>query len=215
MANKKLGLGLSDVVVTEGFAGNIALKAAEGTARQLSHILKEELAKTWATKLGYLFARRAFRALSSRMDPRKFNGTVFVEWLKVSDLQPKDAIFIFSVGGGNLEKNISPNLVRALQSADVILIDDLVAPGILDFARREAKKMLVGKTGYGPSCKQDDINALLIERGVADRRRCEDRAHEPLHAALEARLAKDLVSQRAVRAQRPAHLSRCLVRRSS
>ena len=52
--------------------------------------------------------------------------------------------------------------VRALQSADVILFDDLVARDVLDFARREAKKMLVGKTGYGPSCKQDDINALMV-----------------------------------------------------
>lgn len=41
--------------------------------------------------------------------------TVFVEWLKVSHLRPDDAIFVFSVGGGNLEKNVSPNLVRALQ----------------------------------------------------------------------------------------------------
>jgi glycerol-3-phosphate acyltransferase PlsX len=73
-----IGKGTVDVVVTEGFTGNIALKAAEGTARQLTHILKEELARTWATKLGYLFARGAFRALSSRMDPRKFNGGVFL-----------------------------------------------------------------------------------------------------------------------------------------
>ncbi len=43
--------------------------------------------------------------------------TVFVEWLKVSRLRPDDVIFVFSVGGGNLEKNISPNLVRALQYA--------------------------------------------------------------------------------------------------
>jgi D-sedoheptulose 7-phosphate isomerase len=41
--------------------------------------------------------------------------TVFVEWLKVSRLRPEDVIFVFSVGGGNLEKNVSPNLVRALQ----------------------------------------------------------------------------------------------------
>ena len=41
--------------------------------------------------------------------------TVFAEWLKVSKLQADDALFIFSVGGGSLEKNISPNLVRALQ----------------------------------------------------------------------------------------------------
>jgi D-sedoheptulose 7-phosphate isomerase len=43
--------------------------------------------------------------------------TVFIEWLKVSQLRPKDVIFVFSVGGGNLEKNVSPNLVRALQYA--------------------------------------------------------------------------------------------------
>lgn len=43
--------------------------------------------------------------------------TVFSEWLKVSKLNSKDAVFIFSVGGGNLEKNISPNLVKALQLA--------------------------------------------------------------------------------------------------
>jgi len=43
--------------------------------------------------------------------------TVFVEWLKVSRLRKEDVIFVFSVGGGNLEKNVSPNLVRALQYA--------------------------------------------------------------------------------------------------
>jgi uroporphyrin-III C-methyltransferase/precorrin-2 dehydrogenase/sirohydrochlorin ferrochelatase len=52
----------------------------------------------------------------------------------------------------------------------VILFDDLVAPDILDFARREAKKMLVGKTGHAPSCKQDDINALMIALAKAGRR---------------------------------------------
>jgi len=43
--------------------------------------------------------------------------TVFVEWLKISRLNEKDAVFVLSVGGGNLEKNVSPNLVRALQYA--------------------------------------------------------------------------------------------------
>ncbi len=44
-------------------------------------------------------------------------ASVFVEWLKVSRLKPDDGVFVFSVGGGNLEKNISPNLVSALQYA--------------------------------------------------------------------------------------------------
>ncbi|HXH91921.1 MAG TPA: SIS domain-containing protein [Thermoanaerobaculia bacterium] len=46
--------------------------------------------------------------------------TVFVEWLKTSRLSSNDMLFIFSVGGGNLEKNISPNLVRALQYAQTV-----------------------------------------------------------------------------------------------
>jgi glycerol-3-phosphate acyltransferase PlsX len=73
-----IGKGTVDVVVTEGFAGNIALKAAEGTARQLATLLRQELSRTLATKLGYLLARRAFRALSDKMDPRKANGGVFL-----------------------------------------------------------------------------------------------------------------------------------------
>lgn len=46
--------------------------------------------------------------------------TVFAEWLKVSRLKSDDALFVFSVGGGNLEKNVSPNLVRALQYAKTV-----------------------------------------------------------------------------------------------
>ena len=47
-------------------------------------------------------------------------ATVFTEWLKVSRLSSRDAIFVFSVGGGNLEKNISPNLVSAVQYAQSV-----------------------------------------------------------------------------------------------
>jgi uroporphyrin-III C-methyltransferase / precorrin-2 dehydrogenase / sirohydrochlorin ferrochelatase len=52
--------------------------------------------------------------------------------------------------------------VRALQSATVILYDDLVGPEILELARREAKRVAVGKTGRGPSCRQTDINARMV-----------------------------------------------------
>src|SRR5205814_9234550 len=57
----------------------------------------------------------------------------------------------------------------ALESADVILYDDGVSPEILEFARREAKKMLVGKTG-GASGKQDEINRLIVGLAKAGRR---------------------------------------------
>src|SRR5204863_10008159 len=73
-----IGKGTVDVVVTEGFAGNIALKTAEGTARQLGEYLKHEMNRTVARKVGYLLARGAFRALADKMDPRKSNGGVFL-----------------------------------------------------------------------------------------------------------------------------------------
>jgi D-sedoheptulose 7-phosphate isomerase len=47
-------------------------------------------------------------------------ASIFVEWLKISKLCARDAIFVFSVGGGNMEKNISPNLVTALQHAKTV-----------------------------------------------------------------------------------------------
>jgi len=47
-------------------------------------------------------------------------ATIFVEWLKTSKLSARDAVFVFSVGGGNLEKNISPNLVEALKYAKTV-----------------------------------------------------------------------------------------------
>ena len=73
-----IGKGTVDVVVTEGFSGNIALKAAEGTARQMAHFLKREITRSVIRKLGYLLARGAFRALAEEMDPRKSNGGVFL-----------------------------------------------------------------------------------------------------------------------------------------
>jgi glycerol-3-phosphate acyltransferase PlsX len=73
-----IGKGTVDVVVTEGFSGNIALKAAEGTARQLGQYLKHEMNRTWVRRLGYVLARGAFRALGNKMDPRKSNGGVFL-----------------------------------------------------------------------------------------------------------------------------------------
>jgi uroporphyrin-III C-methyltransferase/precorrin-2 dehydrogenase/sirohydrochlorin ferrochelatase len=70
------------------------------------------------------------------------------------------SVTLVGAGPGDAEL-LTLRAVRALQAADVILFDDLVSAEVLDFARREARKMLVGKTGFGPSCKQDDINALM------------------------------------------------------
>ena len=73
-----IGKGTVDVVVTEGFSGNIALKTAEGTAKQLGEYLRNAMSRTLFAKLGYLLARHAFAALKDKMDPRKVNGGVFL-----------------------------------------------------------------------------------------------------------------------------------------
>jgi uroporphyrin-III C-methyltransferase/precorrin-2 dehydrogenase/sirohydrochlorin ferrochelatase len=79
------------------------------------------------------------------------------------------SVTLVGAGPGDPEL-LTLRAVRALQSADVILFDALVSPGVLDFARREAKRMLVGKAGYGPACKQDEINALMIALACAGKR---------------------------------------------
>ncbi len=73
-----LGRGTVDVVVTEGFTGNIALKTAEGTAKQIGEYLRAAMSRTMMARLGYFFARSAFDALRDKMDPRKVNGGVFL-----------------------------------------------------------------------------------------------------------------------------------------
>jgi glycerol-3-phosphate acyltransferase PlsX len=73
-----IGRGVVDVVVTEGFTGNIALKTAEGTAKQMAELLRSAMSRTLMAKIGYLFAKGAFDALREKMDPRKVNGGVFL-----------------------------------------------------------------------------------------------------------------------------------------
>ncbi len=89
--------------------------------------------------------------------------------LKPNATPDAGSVVLVGAGPGDPEL-LTLRAVRALQSADVILFDDLVSPDVLDFARREAKKMLVGKTGYRASCKQDDINILMISLAKAGRR---------------------------------------------
>jgi glycerol-3-phosphate acyltransferase PlsX len=73
-----IGKGNVDVVVTEGFAGNIALKAAEGTAQQMASYLRSAMSRTLRARIGYLFARGAFNMLREKMDTRKVNGGVLL-----------------------------------------------------------------------------------------------------------------------------------------
>ncbi len=75
-------------------------------------------------------------------------------------------VTLVGAGPGNPEL-LTLKAIRALQSATVILHDQLVGPDILELARREARRVAVGKTGHGPSCKQSDINQMMIGLALA------------------------------------------------
>ncbi|SDF10749.1 MULTISPECIES: phosphate acyltransferase PlsX [Thalassobaculum] len=70
--------GTVDVVVTDGFSGNIALKTAEGTSRLIGQFLRDAFRNSLMSKLGYLLARGAVGQLRQRMDPRRYNGAMFL-----------------------------------------------------------------------------------------------------------------------------------------
>ncbi|MEZ5864912.1 MAG: hypothetical protein R3D25_12935 [Geminicoccaceae bacterium] len=70
--------GTVDVVVTDGFTGNVALKIAEGTASMFTHSLRQAFASSLRAKLGYLLAQPALRGLRDRFDPRLYNGAMFL-----------------------------------------------------------------------------------------------------------------------------------------
>lgn len=73
-----IATGAVDVVVTDGFTGNIALKTAEGTARLVTDLLGRAFQSTIMTKLGYLLARHGLKSLKDHMDPNNHNGGVFL-----------------------------------------------------------------------------------------------------------------------------------------
>lgn len=70
--------GAVDVTVTDGFTGNVALKSAEGTSRLCMEFLRQTFRNSLMAKMGYLLARPALSRLRQRLDPRRYNGAVFL-----------------------------------------------------------------------------------------------------------------------------------------
>jgi uroporphyrin-III C-methyltransferase/precorrin-2 dehydrogenase/sirohydrochlorin ferrochelatase len=132
-----------------------------------------DAAKRWRTPLkssGLSFAaRRRFWQIftghavrNPDQDPQQADfGALLAATQAEGEIVERGSVLLVGAGPGDPEL-LTLRAVRAMQSADVILFDDLVSPQVLDFARREAKKMLVGKSGHGPACKQSEINALMV-----------------------------------------------------
>lgn len=96
--------GTVDVVVTDGFSGNIALKTAEGVGKLTSGFLKEAFKSSPLAMLGYLLASGAMKKLKSRLDPSRYNGGMFLGL---------DGVAVKSHGGSNIEGTENAILVAA------------------------------------------------------------------------------------------------------
>jgi glycerol-3-phosphate acyltransferase PlsX len=71
---RDLYTGLADVIVCDGFTGNIALKVSEGLVETVEHLLRDELSRTFTTRFGYLLSRRAFLRFRKRVDYSEYGG---------------------------------------------------------------------------------------------------------------------------------------------
>ena len=152
---------------------------AQAIRRRIETVLPQALA-AWATlarqvrgavmtKLAKGPQRRAFwerfaeRALVAEpADNEQQRALAMLADVAAGVSQTQGRVTIVGAGPGDAEL-LTIKALRALQSADVILYDDLVPAAVLELARREAKRMLVGKRGGRSSCAQDDINALMIK----------------------------------------------------
>ena len=107
--------GLADVVVADGFTGNIALKSTEGTARLLLRMFKQQIKSSFLAKLGLPFMLPAFMKLKNNMDPRLYNGAMFVglNGLSVKSHGGTDA-FGYAVAIENAAKLIRQDYVATI-----------------------------------------------------------------------------------------------------
>jgi glycerol-3-phosphate acyltransferase PlsX len=132
-----IGKGTVDVVVTEGFAGNIALKTAEGTARQISAYLREAISRSIFARIGYVLARNAFDSLRSKLDTGRMNGGVFLGL---------NGIVIKSHGGADAE-----GFAAAIEIGYSVATNGIVGKINQDLSAyrqaHEAENSLIAKTG--------------------------------------------------------------------
>jgi uroporphyrin-III C-methyltransferase / precorrin-2 dehydrogenase / sirohydrochlorin ferrochelatase len=162
-----------EAMIPRGFA-----RWAEAAWRWRQAVQASSLSFGARRRFWQMFA--AFAVTNPDREPAQSDFDVLIEQTR-EQAAAADAGTVTLVGAGPGDPELlTLRAVRALQSADIILFDDLVAPEILDYARREAKKMLVGKTGYGPSCRQDEINALMVALAKTGKRVVRLKGGDPL-----------------------------------
>ncbi len=120
----RLSRGLVDVVVCDGFSGNIALKTAEGTARFVADLLKRAFRSSVRSKIGFLISKPATELLRHHLDPNNHNGAVFLGL---------NGLVVKSHGGAN-----EVGIAHAIGVAAKLVRDDLARKITLDLAEMDA-----------------------------------------------------------------------------
>lgn len=137
----------------------------------------KRIRKTLAERLPTPSQRRSFW--------ERFAERAFLEAAVPAEIEIQSAkvagghVTLVGAGPGDAEL-LTLKAMRALQAADVILFDDLVSDEVLELARREAKRMMVGKRGGRASCKQEDINALMVKLARQGKRVVRLKAGDPM-----------------------------------
>ena len=134
--------GTVDVVVTDGYTGNIALKTAEGTVRLVVEFLRSALRSSLMSRLGYLFAQGAFKALSKKLDPRASNGAVFLGL---------NGLVVKSHGGTDAE-----GFAYAIDVAVDVAAADLLQKIVADLARLDGFKPSVAAPTSKPTPEESE-----------------------------------------------------------
>ena len=144
-----------EAMIPQGFA-----RWADAARRWRAPLKSSGLSFAARRRFWQIFTGHAVRNPDQDPQQSDFNALLAATQAEGESVE-RGSVLLVGAGPGDPEL-LTLRAVRAMQSADVILFDDLVSPQVLDFARREAKKMLVGKSGHGPACKQSEINALMV-----------------------------------------------------
>ena len=121
--------GSVDVIVTDGFTGNAALKTAEGVANLFQQSMREAFSASVMTKLGYLLARAGFASLRAKLDPRNYNGAVFLglNGISVKSHGGTDAIGYanaINVAVNMVKQGFIPEVTAAIATANQIFAEE-------------------------------------------------------------------------------------------
>lgn len=126
--------GVADVIVSDGFTGNIALKSTEGTARLVIRMVKDAIKKSFFAKIGLPFMMGVILKIKKTMDPRMYNGAMFVglNGLSVKSHGGTDALG-FSVAVNNAASLVRQNFVTTIrQEVEKVDLDELSQEAIYD-----------------------------------------------------------------------------------